>query len=293
MKVWGIITASLLLASSAQAQDSGGGSLRFEPSSNWVMDYAEDSCALRRAFTAGDAHATVEFRQFGPGDALQIIVATDLRPRPTAVSRFAFTPNEDGLADTDAFTASYGDGLTGMIFSGSMRPGDSVRRTTAGKDWAEADRMAREQEITGLELTNAFVQDIFISTRAMHQPMEAMRACLDELVGHWGLDPEVQRTLSRPPKPVDLASWARKVRERYPANMVYRGHSGFVNVRIAVTPEGMPSSCATPGQMTNPAFGVTACDVLMKHARFEPALDAQGQPVESYFFTRVVYMVGR
>jgi hypothetical protein len=31
----------------------------------------------------------------------------------------------------------------------------------------------------------------------------------------------------------------------------------------------------------------------MRYARFEPALDASGQPVASYFVTTIIYKTGR
>jgi hypothetical protein len=40
-------------------------------------------------------------------------------------------------------------------------------------------------------------------------------------------------------------------------------------------------------------FDEHACKTSMRYARFEPALDANGVPVASFFMTTVVYQVYR
>jgi hypothetical protein len=56
-----------------------------------------------------------------------------------------------------------------------------------------------------------------------------------------------------------------------------------------IATDGKPSSCDVQIEAPSPSFQKTACDVLMRYAKFEPALDAQGQPIASYFITGILY----
>jgi TonB family protein len=125
----------------------------------------------------------------------------------------------------------------------------------------------------------------------MDKPMAALRKCTDELVEHWGLDAEAQRHLTRKAAPAsDPGTWISS--EEYPSNLLARGVQGLVQFRMIVNAEGHPTSC-TIQQSTRPVeFDETVCRVLMRRARFDPALDAQGKPITSYWRSTVHFMIG-
>ena len=112
--------------------------------------------------------------------------------------------------------------------------------------------------------------------------MEAMRACLRELVAHWGLDPDAQAALSRAVTPVGQADWQRRILEAYPRDMLRQGKSASVPTRLIVGPDGRPTACKA---VAEPSFEQATCANMIRYARFEPALDAAGLPVASYFIT--------
>ena len=61
-----------------------------EPSSNWELDYAPDSCALRRTFGEGDRQTQLEMRRFSPSTTLQTTVATKAAKIARRSYRFRF-----------------------------------------------------------------------------------------------------------------------------------------------------------------------------------------------------------
>ena len=121
--------------------------------------------------------------------------------------------------------------------------------------------------------------------------MIAVRTCIDDLLTQWGVDPTQYRALSRQPKPIDLPGWARKVQASYPSDMIRAGRSGRVFVRLIVGADGRPTSCIPDRRSAETSFGEHGCDISMRHARFEPALDANGAPVASFYTTTLVYQV--
>ena len=71
--------------------------------------------------------------------------------------------------------------------------------------------------------------------------------------------------------------------------MAYRHQGAFIHVRLIVGTDGRPTSCNVQLDSQHPEFRQTACDILMRYARFDPALDANGRPVTSYYTTSIIY----
>ena len=136
-------------------------------------------------------------------------------------------------------------------------------------------------------MNDSFKQDLRLRTGEMHRPMEAMRACFDELLTHWELDAEAQRTLSRRVAPVGMASWVPRIQASYPSNL--QGQGGRIRIWLVVGPEGKPMSCSVQLHISHTSFEEAACAAAMRHARFEPALDAQGSPIASYYGLTLVF----
>jgi len=269
--------------------------LVLEPSTSWVLDYGDDSCALLRTFRAGEERVTLELRQFQPGDGLRIAIVSDTLARNRRVARTRFEPDEAWLEHPAPLLLSFGGGdkRQGVLYSDTLRRNMQKASGQPQAPWTAAEREAREGAITGLGLTGIFDRDVTLRTGAMTAPMNAMRACLDELITHWGLDAEAQRTLSRTASPIDLTLWSRRIQTSFPESMLRRGLSGSVHIRLTVGADGKPTACAVQLEISHPSFEKAACRTAMNSARFEPALDAQGTPIASYFTTTVIYQTFR
>lgn len=285
------IVAGLALALGATATGARADEpLELAPSSAWVMDYADDSCALKRTFQAGDQHALLQLRQIGPGDSFEVTVASGTLAAKNEKLQVRFEPDDEFTQPVAAF---YFDGneFDAMVYNDSFRSPALRALTPPYPDWPEADREARERAITGLSIKGGFERPLLLKTGAMHPAMNAMRTCLDELLNHWGLDAAVQRTLSRRPKPLDQLAWAKKIQAAYPAEMLRKGRSGLANIRMIVGSDGKPTACIPNKDAPDRAFDEHTCEVMMRFAKFEPALDANGQPTASFWTTTVTYMV--
>lgn len=266
--------------------------LLMSPTSGWSVDYAEESCALRRTFGSGTDNAILELRQVGPGDNYELTIGSDTLSPARGTPRIRYGSDEDWFEPHAPFDLTAG-GWHGVRFGDSFRPIALKSAAEAMPPWPAVDRDARETAVAELTLAGSFERDLTLKLGRMHAPMEALRTCTRELVTRWGLDPAVQDTLSRRLSPIRQMDWARRTMDAYPLEMIRQNKSARLPIRLIVGVDGKPTSCIAAKGVADPAFETAACAGAMRYSRFEPALDAAGQPVVSYFITTIVYQLGR
>lgn len=267
--------------------------LRLKPSSPWNVHYAVDSCRLARDFGEGLRRVTLILDQFEPGDSFYLtLVGDSLRTRrmnPPFAGTIRFGPHE-GKSDFTAETGKANE-WRAIFVSGSHRLAPPTDSEKAALD--EARRRGtryelapigagREAAATWLELGGLLRSDLVLETGSMGKALAGLRQCAWDTVRMWGLDIEEQKALSRKPHPRrGPGTWFDP--NDYPSAMIARGYQGIVNFRIMVDAKGKPSSCHVQ-QSTRPKdFDEAVCRVVMKQAEFEPALDALGRPVASFW----------
>jgi len=263
----------------------------FEPSTDWVLDYAEDSCALRRSYTDEDGRTVyVDMRQFAPkGFVTFTIYSADLDRMPEKV-RYRFEPDEDYTDVGHAFAIDSGEDIRGFRFNGDyLREAD---RPEEFEDFVNLEPevfMAREREISGFVVLEGFEVSMLLRTGSLLAPMNAMRTCMDELLAHLGIDPEAQRSLSRRPELYNRAGLAQSLWANFPRAMIRDRQSATMQVRLIVGDQGRVSNCSIIGLVGQPDYGEATCDTFSRYVRFTPALDAEGQPIASIWITDLSY----
>jgi protein TonB len=85
------------------------------------------------------------------------------------------------------------------------------------------------------------------------------------------------------------ASWARRIQENYPSRAQREGTEGTVGVRVTVTPDGRATGCSVTSSSGSDVLDQAACDGMERYARFNPALNAAGDPISGSYSTRVTY----
>ena len=263
---------------------------RLKPTGQWVLNYADESCQLGRDFGEGPDKVTLILYQLQPGDDFKLtFVGSIMEPAPSARSgSLKFGPNE---AESDVY---FIEGTSGkdriLMIDGTERlaPLTEIDKRLFGP--AHRDRTffrldpigpEREKAATWLALKNIMKFDLVLETGPMYAAMEALRHCTWDLVDSWGLDVEQQKTLSRKAHPKNSRSWFNV--DDYPVKMLRSDSEAIVNFRIMVDTAGRPQSCHIQVSTRPKEFDEVVCKIMMKRARFHPALDAQGQPVNSFY----------
>lgn len=294
-----VVAAAAILPAGVHAAEP----LVLQPSTKWNVDYAPDQCSLRRAFGTGDERVSIALEQFQPGDPFSLlVVGKPLDSLSAERTRYRFEPNGGSwdrvsmtgeVAKTPAFIYSSAtldvrpdpviEGRGGTS-SSSSRPSDVL----PGDPDVFGYRMSpdREAQIDALVLGNSEKRSVRLELGSMGKPMAALRACVDELVGHWGIDVDAHRTLSRSAVPAKSpASWIGA--GQYPLQLLRNAEQGLVHFRLIVEPDGKPSACHIQSTTRAKGFDDAVCAAMMKNARFEPALDAAGKPIRTYWSNSV------
>ena len=261
-----------------------------KPTDPWNIDYSDDSCALRRNFSDGKRRISLEMRQFSPDITFYLTLASADFKMDSGFPKAGFAPDSPMRSIKPPVYLRYSATVTGMQWPDRLLTPEEVQAAAKGAYWDPIIRDRREARVTGLNLGGRLPLT-FLETGEMHRPMQAMRAGLDELMTHWGIDAKAQHTLSRAVTPLEWDKWVPKIQANYPAAMLVEGKSGTVRVRLIVDATGKPVTCHMQMKSQYPAFEKTACNKMLQFSRFSSALDAEGKPITSYWTTTINYLV--
>jgi hypothetical protein len=254
-----------------------------KPNSPWSVDLNDKTCTLRRVFGTTEDPFILRFERFAPGNAFQTVIASK-QFRQVDQRSFA--------------TITYGGGapiyLTGRFMPGTSNnslptlflPSDSLLpNDKKTKDIDESEAVTTDVEVAVTSVSMRFSdRRIRLETGSLGKALAALRQCTDDLVRHWGLDPTEQATLQRRATPLsNPANWAKP--GDYPSKALNIGQQAIVSFRLVIDKQGMPTACEIQRAYADAAFQKLTCELLMSRARFEPAINAAGQPTASYFAT--------
>lgn len=279
---------SLLAGSSAWAAP-----VILPPSSKWVLDYADEKCRLGRIFGNEEDRAVLYFEQGAPGDDLGLTAAGP------QLRRF-----QTSRATLLRFS-EVGEARRTTPFSGEVKTiGPSLIFTSMNFSEEDDDALADDQPdqpgLPAIDLTEAaranFVEfgragsTVRFETGNLKEPMAALNQCSADLVRSWGLDLDRHRTATRRPAWSNRDAIVRKIVGQYPSAALRQGEQGIVRLRVMVDEAGAVTACTVEKATTTETLESPACKA-MQDARFEPALDAEGKAMPSYYAMRIVYRV--
>jgi TonB family protein len=87
----------------------------------------------------------------------------------------------------------------------------------------------------------------------------------------------------------DLSRWAARIQENYPPRAIREEIQGSVGVRVTVTVEGSAVDCSITETSGFDILDKAACQSMERYARFEPALDNNGNPTTGSYSQRITY----
>lgn len=291
-----VIAASMAILWSTPGQ--AGEPLHLKPSTPWVVDYADDSCRLARTFGTGKQAVTMFLDQFQPEAGFYIVLGGEpVRMRRDVINvpvKFRFGPNEleqEGHADTGTLGADPALLLGGAQRLGPLTDEEKAIRDAQVKAGARFKlpeiSAAREAAVKNLQFSGGDME-LVLETGPMDKPMGVLRECAWDTVGDWGLNVDQQKALTRGPVAKNGAQgWFRA--NDYPSNMQRGNFQGTVFYRLIVDEAGKPKSCHVQRSTRPKEFDETVCRVVMKRGSFEPALDAAGKPVASFWSQAVTF----
>ncbi len=307
--------SAMALAMPAQAQSEAP--QVFERTGNWTADFGEDYCRLLRTFRSGDDEITLAFERIQPGPMMRMLIIGDsfrpyrgadrvgyrFEPREEAPpsdlsTEFASSRTPDGerltilssisLAEAPQFTQVFqqrsnaGDQTTDAALPAQGEP----PRFPAYDPQAE---QARASAIRSLVFEEGLSRPIRFDTGNMGDVMGVLQTCTSDLVSSWGVDAERHANLQRGafPEPGPIIA-----NNTIPFDQFARLTGNYNQVRVMVSEEGEPTSCHIHFPTLEEGVNQRVCEQVMENAEFQPALDAEGQPIASYWLVPVFVLLG-
>ena len=291
-----VLSFVLIVAWPASGNDQADGNTqRLAPTSDWVINYADQSCVLARNFGVGGTLVSLQFEAFQPGNRAHLLLRSKGLEyhRRVRYFRYAYSPVDDRNRRAPGIYGSSEGGET-IILGLNIHLPSSHRRSRLPEydyDYGEEFDVAtdsfevdhgKENAITAFYIEDPLKRPVLLETGPLAEPLNALRGCLVELVSHWGIDVAAHETLSRRVKPkVNPSKWLY-VNNR-PKKGLDGGVNGLVSYRLIVGTNGKPEGCVVQSDNLTDGLAAEACELLQKNAVFLPALDADGNPIRSYF----------
>jgi hypothetical protein len=289
-----------LLAGAAQP-------VRLQPSSPWIVNYADESCRLVRTFGQGNQKTVLEFESEAPGQMDLLVVGRPLeRDDGSDKVRGIFLPVGGKPLEGEGATSSE-SGAPAILWSKIPLLPDSLADTlerqamnTArlarsgarppAKDLAQAKAVqaARHEfasKATELEVGSR--RPVILETGPLGDAIKVFDQCGRDSLRDWGVDPDIEDKIVRPVWAKDVSGWFSA--NDYPPQMLRAGQQSEVKVRLLVDAAGRPTKCTSLTHFKVVDFNQVVCDKFMKRARFEPAELADGTKVPSYYVNRVKF----
>lgn len=273
-----------------------------EPTSDWVLDYGADRCRIVRSFGEGEAASVVYFEQIEPASQLNWVVAgSPLRSvRANSEVMVQFGPGNPSF-EVEHKGATLGQFGEAISFTGFEPPSDEITmmsdRKAVQRNALESARKSRElapaegAKVEWLEIRSKRGGTVRWALGSMEPVYQAMNACMADLMTHWGLDPERELRRATGPVPTNLPVVAQNIQRNYPSSALASGKQAMIAARVLVDAEGKASDCAIIDLTEAEKFGGGVCRQLTSTARFDPAVDANGAPMPSYYVARIRYVL--
>ncbi len=293
-----VFTGGVLLSQPVVAQKQP---LILKPSSQWIASYDDDSCRLLRQFGSEDKSVLAIFSRFGPNDGFRLTLVgkpvklrSDKRP-----AKLQFGPSEKEQ-DVNFFIGSLGEDRPALVFQGQIgiaapnkAPTQRIRQGSRYYEpLVEAVSAERQAAVKYLSVGRPLKQPVQLELGSMVKPFAALSTCIDELMANWGIDVEKHKSLRRAAQPAsNPGRWV--IPNDYPTDMLSQGQPALVQFRVDIGAAGEIKGCHIQKTTRPKEFDDAVCKSLMKRAEFFPALDAEGQPITSFWQSTVQFQIPR
>lgn len=280
--------------------------VRLQPSSRWVLDYAENSCRLLRKFGAGDTETVLLFESEAPDEMDMVLIGKPLRADGEDVqARFlpAQTKPDIGRSVKSA------DGQPGILFARiQLYPEEAKAKLDARiaeirkhpHDRPPRVGLAEQQELkaqrhefasktTEIEIDARSRHPVLLETGSMGNAIAMLDHCSLESLKDWGADPALEDKIVR-------SAWLENMDklisgEDYPREMLDQDQQSAVKARVLVDASGRVTKCTSLSHFKLPQFNELVCSRITRNAKFAPAELADGTKVASYYTIKFNFQI--
>lgn len=264
-----------------------------KPSSPWNVEFADEKCRLSRIFGQGDARHLLLIEQFGPETRFIMTAAGPsferFKDREVTGLKFLSARDEIEIKPFLGTITDFGPAVVASSVPSAQKaetiPSPDSERIVTGLPHLDTDS-AKEIEFVSLRQTKG--GEVRLISGPLDDAFAVLNQCTADLVSVWGLNVEQQRAASKRPRWIDPEKVTKKILDSYPSSAVRQGEQGLLRMRLMVNEVGGVESCLIISATKTKKLDGPPCRIMQK-AQFEPALDAEGKPMRSFFLTAITY----
>lgn len=243
-----------------------------KPTARWVVNYDDAQCVASRNYGSEEKPLHLAFKPSPTGSVVRIILirngsAADAEQRP-AIVRF------DNTKPIAAKALAYGDRQTNSFITSINLPMASI---------------AAHRQAAAIEIKGGWF-DERLAVGGFSGVMAAFDDCLANLREVWNVGERYSsrlRVAAEPKQP--LRDLFRST--TYPAQAVRERDTGRVGIALLIDETGKVRDCMVEETSGFATLDTMSCSVLIKDARFRPAIGPGGKPVKSASFQRIAWKI--
>jgi TonB family protein len=240
----------------------------------WAVDWADDDCALTQAAPEPGQSALRIVRTPGnPGTAIDVINARWHRAPVRHPEKLTLSLEPGGSIEAESF----------FLRESESEHGPLLLLIVRDERFLPALAEARRLSVTeGGAPVAAFPLPVAAKAVA------ALRACEDDGLARWGIDPKVWHALRTHPVPLFKVGEI-VTNDDYPLEALRANEAGRAIVRLQISPEGKPTSCTILAGSGSTALDKQTCAIYLLRARFVPATGADGSTTTGVFVAKLTW----
>ena len=326
-----VLTLAVLGLSASFASAADKPVTVLDPSSQWVVDYAESNCRLIRMFGAGKDAIKLVFEQVAPRSPVTVMLVGKLHaesannllafePLPNvAISRGQSLEVVDSSADVVFWPRRLGRGRWGLVpedVAAQMRKADPVAAEASSstpsdlsaprvrwkdRDWSaepeaqwqaeDAAFSARADQVTALVLNPGRSGSVSLNSGGLAKPLQALEQSAADSLKDWGIDPTVEATIVTSAHPVTDPQSAFSSGD-YPQAALQSLKEDNLEVWLNIDALGGIASCRVISDFATPEINDAICGMIRRKERFVPARTKDGTAVPDYYTQAFVFRMG-
>lgn len=292
-------------AAAAPMLIAAGKPVRLQPSSQWILDYAENSCRLVRSFGEGNSKIFFQLESDSPDDLDMVLIGKPLASEREEISA-KFLPHPETAAKGRPVTSK---GEPAILFTAvELLPAEEIAKIDAKRAARKANpdsrppadnlaedmaRRTKRQEFAGtaneLQVNARPGKTVILETGPLGKPIQAFDKCSRDSLRDWGVDPDLEDKIVRPVWLVNVRKLISS--DEYPKKMLDDSQQSDVKARVLVDASGRVTKCTSLSHFKLPEFNQLVCDRITKGGKFEPAELADGTKVPSYYTVAIHFRI--
>ena len=268
LRIHCLTAIALLCASVAPAASAEP----LQPTGKWRLNYEDAQCNAYRSYGTKQKPLFLAFKSPPSGSVVQLMVLQN-------------GPRMDALQHNTTISAGETKALrTNMLVYRNKDSNFRVSRINLPISVFQGFRDAPDLKIDSTDRDFTFVLSDFSAL------MTAIDACVADLREHWNvsesdaLNPRLSRSAIG-----DLQKVFKS--EDYPWMAVRGEMQGTTGVVLLIDESGKVADCSVVETSGAASVDAQSCAIITERARFEPALDAAGNPARSSYSQRIKWML--